>query len=110
MAILSWRISWTTTSRSVRPSRSTRGRAPSMSSSMRFWMRAVSLKRPPTLFTISSLLSASIIESNSSGFLVFDDFYDFLHRFVQIIVDDHGVERSRALGHVDFTLGGAEAF
>ena len=32
-----------------------------MISPRRFWMRAVSLKRPPNLLTISSLLSASIM-------------------------------------------------
>jgi hypothetical protein len=31
---------------------------------MRFWISAVSLKRPPTLFTISSLFNASIIGSS----------------------------------------------
>src|SRR5438093_680425 len=41
--------------------RSTSGRAPSINSTTRFCRRAVSLNRPPTLLTISSLLSASII-------------------------------------------------
>src|SRR3954466_14850355 len=97
-----------TVSRSVRFSRSTSGRAPSISSSMRFWISAVSLNRPPTLFTISSLLSASIIASDSSGTLVLDDFPFLLARAVEAVVDDHVVERAAALGHVDLTLGRAE--
>src|SRR5439155_12339363 len=110
MAILSWRISWTTTSRSVMFSRSTSGRAPSISSSMRFWINAVSLNRPPTLFTISSLLRASIIELDTSRAFVFDDLTDFLDRTVEVVVDDHVIESARSLGHVDFALGGAETF
>src|SRR5277367_3526508 len=106
MAILSWRISWMTTSRSVMLSRSTSGRAPSISSSMRFWISAVSLNRPPTLLTMSSLLSASIIDLDSSGTLVPDDFGNLLDCLVQLIVDDHVIERPRALGHVDFAFGG----
>src|SRR3954471_13845018 len=102
MAILSWRISWITTSRSVRLPRSTSGRAPSISSSMRFWIRAVSLKRPPTLFTISSLFSASIIfVLNASRTFVLDELDDLFHGLVEVVVHDHRVERAAALGHVD---------
>src|SRR5215212_10492995 len=110
MAILSWRISWITTSRSVRLSRSTSGRAPSISSSMRFWISAVSLNRPPTLFTISSLLSASIIASDTSGSFVFDNLRDFLDRAVEAVVHHHRVERTAPLGHVNLTLGGHKTF
>src|SRR5205085_486799 len=109
MVILSWRISWITTSRSVMFPRSTSGRAPSISSSIRFWMRAVSLKRPPTLFTISSLLRASIILLDTSRTLVLDDPDDLLDRLVHHVVDHEEVERMRALGHVDLALRGAEA-
>src|SRR5439155_24174552 len=108
MAILSWRISWITISRSVMLPRSTSGRAPSISSSIRFWIKAVSLNRPPTLFTISSLFSASIIALDTSGSLVFDDLDDLLDRAVEVVVDDHVIERVRPLGHVDLALGGAE--
>src|SRR5947209_8183681 len=108
MVILSCRISWITTSRSVRLPRSTSGRAPSMSSSMRFWIRAVSLNRPPTLFTISSLLSASIIGLNTSGSFVLDNLGDLLDRAVEAVVDDHVIERPRPLGHVNLALGRAE--
>src|SRR5437763_16100865 len=104
MAILSWRISWMTTSKSVMSPRSTSGRAPSISSSIRFWIRAVSLKRPPTLFTISSLLRASIIGLDTSRTLVLDDLYDFLDRAIHGVVDHEEVERVRALGNVDLTL------
>src|SRR6058998_1275912 len=110
MVILSCRISWITTSRSVSPSRSTSGRAPSISSSMRFWIKAVSLNRPPTLFTISSLFSASIIALDTSGSLVFDDLDDLLDRAVEVVVDDHVIERVRALGHVDLSFRRAETF
>src|SRR3954470_14948021 len=111
MVILSWRISWTITSSSVWPSwRSTKGRAPSINSSQRFWMRAVSLKRPPTLFTISSLLRASIIVR--SPFVVrspfFEDGLNFSDGVVEVVVHDVPVERLGALGHVDLALGGAE--
>src|SRR6187549_590288 len=111
MVILSCRISWITVSRSVMVCvRSTSGRAPSISSSMRFWISAVSLKRPPTLFTISSLLSASIMcVLNASRTFVLDDLDDLFDRLFQIVVDDHVVECPAALGHVDLALGGAEA-
>src|SRR5437763_7327116 len=110
MAILSWRISSITTSRSVwPPRRSTSGRAPSISSSIRFWISAVSLNRPPTLFTISSLFNASIIALNTSGSFVFDDLDDLLDRAVEVVVDNHVIERVRPLGHVNLALGRAEA-
>src|SRR5438552_16697426 len=109
MVILSWRTSWITTSRSVMFPRSTSGRAPSISSSIRFWISAVSLNRPPTLFTISSLFSASIIALDTSGSFVLDDLDDLLDRAVEVVVDNHVLERVRALGHVDLSLGGAEA-
>src|SRR5438105_821502 len=108
MAILSWRISWITTSRSVMSPRSTNGRAPSINSSMRFWMRAVSLNRPPTLFTISSLLRASIMFLKFSGFLVSDEAANLGDRPAQIIVDHHVVKRAASLGHVDLALGRPE--
>src|SRR5438093_749815 len=108
MAILSWRISWMTISRSVMLPRSTSGRAPSISSSIRFWINAVSLNRPPTLFTISSLFSASIIALDTSGSFVLDDLDDLLDRAVEVVVDDHVIERPRPLGHVDLALGGAK--
>src|SRR5688500_12751732 len=102
-----------TISRSVRFPRSISGRAPSISSSMRFWISAVSLNRPPTLFTISSLFSASIIDSDASrsfGSSILDDLDDFRHRLAQLVVDHHVIERAAALGHVDLALGGAETF
>src|SRR4051794_24834972 len=116
MAILSCRISSITTSRSVWPGRrSTSGRAPSISSIIRFWIRAVSLNRPPTLFTISSLFRASIIVQmlrcsyaggtcalQRPGLLVPNDTQDLGHRAVEVVVNDHVVERPAALGHVDF--------
>src|SRR3954451_7364330 len=134
MVILSWRISWTTVSRSVRPSRSTRGRAPSMSSIMRFWMRAVSLKRPPTLLTISSDLRASIIfwglrcvwvrccvrraplrvaakrRSEAAGAFEGDDSSQLVDGVVEVVVEDEEVEGAGALGHGDLAAGDAEAF
>src|SRR5205809_510409 len=102
-----------TTSRSVSPSsRSTNGRAPSISSNMRFWINAVSLNRPPTLFTISSLLSASIIVvlESSRRFLVTDQAGDLFNRPVHVVINYHVVERPAALGHPDLALGAAEAF
>src|SRR4051794_29630303 len=111
MVILSCRISWITVSRSVIACvRSTSGRAPSISSSMRFWISAVSLKRPPTLFTISSLFNASIMcVLNASRTFVLDDLDDPFDRLLQIVVDNHVIERAAALGHVDLALGGAES-
>src|SRR3954468_1847843 len=126
MAILSCRISWTTTSSSVMPLlRSTSGRAPSISSIIRFWISAVSLNRPPTLFTISSLLSASIICAcrllvvpktrpenylQSARPLVVDDCCDLVHRPFQVVVDHHVIERVAALGHLDLAPGRPIAF
>src|SRR3954465_8826299 len=114
MAILSWRISWMTTSRSVRFPRSTSGRAPSISSSMRFWISAVSLNRPPTLFTISSLFNASIICASTSlkttwGLLVTDQAGDLLDRPIHAVVDHHVVERAAAFGHPDLALRATES-
>src|SRR4051794_24293406 len=135
MAILSWRISWMTTSRSVRPSRSTSGRAPSMSSSMRFWIRAVSLNRPPTLFTISSDLRASIIFVSlrsvraiavcfrsfppvyspgakwvlqTPGAFEVNDFSQLFDRAVEIVVKDKEIEGAGTLRHGDLAAGNAE--
>src|SRR2546421_3488662 len=112
MIILSWRISWITTSRSVMLPRSTSGRAPSISSSIRFWINAVSLNRPPTLFTISSLLSASIIVVleflNSPDTFVPDNLGDLLDRAVEAVVHHHRIERARPLGHVNLALRGHE--
>src|SRR4030095_14688905 len=101
MAILSWRISWMTTSRSVMLPRSTSGRAPSISSIIRFLIRGVSLKPPPSLCNILSLLY-------SPRALDLDDVLDLGHRAIQVVVEDHEVERPAALGHVDFAAGGAE--
>src|SRR3954464_13738373 len=112
MAILSWRTSWMTVSRSVQcGSRSTRGRAPSISSIIRFWISAVSLNRPPTLCTISSLLSASIIFvlKTSGGLLVSDQPRDLRHGAADVVVDHHVVERAAALGHPDLAPRAAES-
>src|SRR3954469_9283685 len=98
--------------------RSTSGRAPSSSSIIRFWINAVSLNRPPTLFTISSLLSASIIvrivlsaavflhlrnreRLNSTSSLVLDNSDDLIDRLIQTVVNHHVVKRPRPFGHVD---------
>src|SRR5260221_14476151 len=111
MAILSWRISWMTTSRSVMWARSTSGRAPSISSNMRFWISAVSLKRPPTLCTISSLLSASIIVLNASRrFFLPDQIGDLRDRPVDVVVNDHVVKGPAAFGHPNLTLRPSEPF
>src|SRR3954470_12117235 len=112
MAILSCRISSITTSRSVWPLlRSTSGRAPSISSIIRFWISAVSLNRPPTLCTISSLLSASIIFvlETSGGLLVTDQPRDLRHGAADVVVDHHVVERSAAFGHPDLAARAAES-
>src|ERR1044072_4106517 len=92
--------------------RSTSGRAPSINSSSRFWISAVSLNRPPTLFTISSLFNASIIVSfvsNPAGPLVPDNLHNFLDRAVQVVVNHHVIKCPRSLGHVHLALGRAES-
>src|SRR3954470_3826096 len=45
----------------------------------------------------------------SSGSFVVDDVLDLGHGPVELVVEDHVVERPAALGHVDLALGGAEA-
>src|SRR5262249_33234887 len=55
-------ISWITIVILSTPRRSTSGRAPWFSAIIRFWIKVESLKRPPTLFTISSSFSSSSIE------------------------------------------------
>src|SRR5262249_26123571 len=59
--ILSWRISWMTIAILSVVRRSTSGRAPVVSATIRLWMSLGSLKRPPTLFTIFSSFKSSSI-------------------------------------------------
>src|SRR5688572_14039443 len=76
-------------------------------------MSAVSLKRPPTLCTISSLFNASIISSpnvllNAARAAVLDNLGDLVDHAVERVVHDHRVERAGTLGHMDLALGGHE--
>src|SRR5713226_8633252 len=54
-------ISWITIVIRSIPRESTRARAPWLRAIIRFWIRVESLKRPPTLLTISSSFSSSIM-------------------------------------------------
>src|SRR5258708_2244388 len=83
------------------PRTSTRGREPVLSMIIRFWINVDSLKRPPTLFTISSsfnssyipilLLSATLPEAlrrPGSGKKPFDHSQKLPRRLLQIVIDD----------------------
>ncbi len=52
----------------------------------------------------------SLFPFSSSAAFVFDDLDDFLDGAVEVVVNHHVVERPASFGHVNFTLGGAEAF
>src|SRR5262249_57206874 len=80
-------ISWITIDILSAPRMSTSGRAPWFSAIIRFWIRVESLKRPPTLLTISSSFSSSIMALARSTAVLDQDRGKFLDRPVQVVID-----------------------
>src|SRR5262249_34283827 len=86
--IFSCIISWITIDILSAPRMSTSGRAPWLSAIMRFWIRVESLKRPPTLLTISSSFSSSIMVVRCSTTVLGQDRGELLDGAIQVVVDD----------------------
>src|SRR3954463_15554367 len=83
-------ISWITIVILSAPRWSTSGRAPWFSAIIRFWMSVESLKRPPTLFTISSSFNSSSIEGSSSRTATVrpEGRQEFLDATVEVVIDE----------------------
>src|SRR5271157_2636386 len=67
--------------------RFTSGRAPPFIATRRFWISVDSLNRPPTLLTMASSRSSSIIATGLP--LVSQNCRDFFDRPLQVVVEDH---------------------
>src|ERR1700748_734115 len=80
-------ISWITIDILSAPRMSTSGRAPWLSAIIRFWIRVESLNRPPTLLTISSSFSSSIMVSPQSAAVLLEDPGERVDRAVELVVD-----------------------
>src|SRR5436190_22466067 len=80
-------ISWITRVILSTPRRSTSARAPWLSAIIRFWIKVESLNRPPTLLTISSSFSSSIISAPVSTMVFNQDGGQFVNRSIKIIID-----------------------
>src|SRR5437588_12885973 len=68
------------------PRTSTRGRAPLLSATIRFWMRVDSLNRPPTLLTMASSLRSSNMLPPCE--MTLQDGAELGDGAVQVVVDD----------------------
>src|SRR5258708_6561394 len=66
---------------------STSARAPWFKAIIRFWIRVESLKRPPTLLTISSSFSSSIMVSPRSTAVSQQDRRELVDRAIELVVD-----------------------
>src|SRR5271166_1863521 len=84
-------ISWITIVILSTPRPSTRARAPWFSAIIRFWIRVESLNRPPTLLTISSSFSSSIMIDSTSTVVLNQDCRQLVNRPLQIVVDQMNV-------------------
>src|SRR5262249_41037656 len=84
---------------------STSGRAPWFSAIIRFWIRVESLNRPPTLLTISSSFSSSIMVVECSTTVLVQDGGKLLDGAVQVIVDNLDVIKR---GQFQLAAGGAQ--
>src|SRR3954464_1735320 len=80
-------ISWITRVILSTPRRSTSARAPWFSAIIRFWINVESLNRPPTLLTISSSFSSSIISAPVSTMVLNQDGGQCVNRSIKIIID-----------------------
>src|ERR1700678_4380030 len=90
-------ISWITTVILSTPRASTSARAPWFSAIIRFWIRVESLNRPPTLLTISSSFSSSIMVSPQSAAVLLEDPGEPLNRAVELVVDHLDIVTCRHL-------------
>src|SRR4051794_38995924 len=80
-------ISWITIVILSAPRMSTSGRAPWFRAIIRFWISVESLKRPPTLLTISSSFNSSSIEGSSSTTIRAQRRDEVLDATVEVVVD-----------------------
>src|SRR5271166_498932 len=80
-------ISWITIVILSTPRPSTKARAPWFSAIIRFWIRVESLNRPPTLLTISSSFSSSIMIDSTSTVVLNQDCRQLVNRPLQVVVD-----------------------
>src|SRR5271157_4831078 len=84
-------ISWITIVILSTPRPSTKARAPWFRAIIRFWIRVESLNRPPTLLTISSSFSSSIMIESTSTVVLNQDCRQLVNRPLQIVVDQMNV-------------------
>src|SRR5208337_316214 len=80
-------ISWITIVILSTPRPSTKARAPWFSAIIRFWIKVESLNRPPTLLTISSSFSSSIMIDSTSTVVLNQDCRQLVNRPLQVVVD-----------------------
>src|SRR3954451_11812513 len=101
-------ISWITIDILSRPRASTSGRDPWFSAIIRFWISVESLKRPPTLLTISSSFNSSSIGKSASAMVPGQDGGQLVDGFVEVVVGDLIIVSvglgDRAAGFVQSTL------
>src|SRR5437870_4294706 len=90
-------ISWITIDILSAPRMSTSGRAPWFSAIIRFWIRVESLNRPPTLLTISSSFSSSIMVVPRSTAAPDQDRGQLLDGPIQVIIDHLNIIMRRQL-------------
>src|SRR5579883_142762 len=99
-------ISWITIDILSLPRMSTSGRAPWFSAIIRFWIRVESLKRPPTLLTISSSFSSSIMALARSTAVLDQDRGEFLDGPIQVVIDHLYIIM---VGQGDLAAGGGQS-
>src|SRR3954464_990685 len=98
-------ISWITTDILSSPRASTSGRDPWFSAIIRFWISVESLKRPPTLLTISSSFNSSSIGKSASAMVSGQDGGQLVDGMVEVVVGDLVVV---AVGQGDLAAGVGE--
>src|SRR5262245_9816360 len=81
-------ISWITIDILSRPRESTSGLEPWFSAIIRFWIRVESLKRPPTLLTISSSFNSSSIGDSASAAVLGQDRGQLVDGASEVVVGD----------------------
>src|SRR5580700_383765 len=95
-------ISWITISSLSGVFMSTSGRLPAFNATSRFWIRVDSLNRPPTLFTIASSRSSSIISFSLHGV---ENVAQLVDGPLDVVVDDLEAVKS---GGLQFSAGDLE--
>src|ERR1700679_2221804 len=98
-------ISWITIVILSTPLASTSARAPWLSAIIRFWIRVESLNRPPTLLTISSSFSSSIMVSPQSAAVLLENPGKPVDRVVELVVDHVDIITRR---HLDLSRHGRQ--